>query len=192
LHIQDISRHLRVDEYKVPLPPGGEYLESQPLKSQVAMRVFGEEALMSSGTIKAVYRETVSCWLKRVWENRRKQLATRVARSSRECEEFDKALEGEWTMLPGPPMADRTLGGLNAGCASEAQRSKTPDALRVASVKLKKWRGTAEMNLEVQDPPFQQREEALELLWGELGFADETERLGEDSSSHPNLLLTHR
>jgi hypothetical protein len=49
-------------------------------------------------------------------------------------------------------------------------QSKTPDALRTASWKLKQWRQTAEMNLEALDPPFQQREEALELLWGELGF----------------------
>jgi hypothetical protein len=63
------------------------------------MRVFGEPALMSSGTIKGEYKDTVNCWLGRVWQNRSKRLATRVAKSKQQCKEFDNALEGESVLL---------------------------------------------------------------------------------------------
>ncbi|KAG8760733.1 hypothetical protein FRC11_015050 [Ceratobasidium sp. 423] len=136
------------DEYKMDIKSTNTSLENEKLQAEVALKLFGRNAVSSRGIILHGYKETVHTLLNWLYERKAKKLRTVQKRSKNERDLVDEHFE-------------------------EARNSRTAAALFQASKKLVDWRKTALESLEHDEPHFLMREKRLKDLWAELGFQQE-------------------
>ncbi|KDN36761.1 hypothetical protein RSAG8_10625, partial [Rhizoctonia solani AG-8 WAC10335] len=131
-------------EHDVPVPTAGQALDSR-VHASLARRLFGDSAVDMGGSIVEEWKATVDCFLFRRYENLRRSLDRKRKSSGKEMAALDD-------------------------CLKAAHASPTAPNLRAATKALVTWRKTALVTLELDDPPFLERDKEVAALWAEVGF----------------------
>ncbi|QRW14226.1 SNF2 family amino-terminal protein [Ceratobasidium sp. AG-Ba] len=129
-----------LDEYNVPLPPGGQYTSLIRLQDEVAELIFGPEVLNHNRSVDSLYREVAQLMIDQTWERLHKKLHRSIKKS--------KELRASLDIL-----------------IDDARKQSTLPDLQAALRKLDDWRQHLKLTVDMEDPEFTSRaEEVAELL----------------------------
>ncbi|GAB1527611.1 hypothetical protein RhiTH_010787 [Rhizoctonia solani] len=135
----------RVLEHQVPIADTHARLEEQDVQAALAQALFGDAGVSSRGTVVPELIPTIRCFAQRKYENLARSLKRKVTTSCARMQKVDSKLE-------------------------DAQRLRSPKALRDATRALTDWRKIAIGTKEVDELHFLSRERTLKQLWSSLGF----------------------
>ncbi|QRW16628.1 SNF2 family amino-terminal protein [Rhizoctonia solani] len=135
----------RVLEHQVPIADTHARLEERDVQAALARALFGDAGVSSRGTVVPELIPTIRCFAQRKYENLARSLKRKVTTSCARMQKVDSKLE-------------------------DAQRLRSPKALRDATRALTDWRKIAIGTKEVDELHFLSRERTLKQLWSSLGF----------------------
>ncbi|QRW23182.1 Helicase conserved C-terminal domain [Rhizoctonia solani] len=135
----------RVLEHQAPIADTHARLEEQDVQAALAQALFGDAGVSSCGTVVPELIPTICCFAQRKYENLARSLKRKVTTSCARMQKVDSKLE-------------------------DAQRLRSPKALRDATRALTDWRKIAIGTKEVDELHFLSRERTLKQLWSSLGF----------------------
>ncbi|GAB1526304.1 hypothetical protein RhiTH_009471 [Rhizoctonia solani] len=135
----------RVLEHQVPIADTHARLEERDVQAALARALFGNAGVSSRGTVVPELIPTIRCFAQRKYENLARSLKRKVTTSCARMQKVDSKLE-------------------------DAQRLRSPKALRDATRALTDWRKIAIGTKEVDELHFLSRERTLKQLWSSLGF----------------------
>ncbi|KAF8748551.1 helicase [Rhizoctonia solani] len=135
----------RVLEHQVPIADTHARLEERDVQAALARALFGDAGVSSRGTVVPELIPTIRCFAQRKYENLARSLKRKVTTSCARMQKVNSKLE-------------------------DAQRLRSPKALRDATRALTDWRKIAIGTKEVDELHFLSRERTLKQLWSSLGF----------------------
>ncbi|KAF8747166.1 aortic smooth muscle cell differentiation, partial [Rhizoctonia solani] len=135
----------RVLEHQVPIADTHARLEERDVQAALARALFGNAGVSSRGTVVPELIPTIRCFAQRKYENLARSLKRKVTTSCARMQKVNSKLE-------------------------DAQRLRSPKALRDATRALTDWRKIAIGTKEVDELHFLSRERTLKQLWSSLGF----------------------